>query len=260
MKKRVLSLILAAALILGCIPTTFAVDTVSSGSGSTVKGPLSLGESSNVTGNLLEGSGTSIEKTDNDGSQTSGEELTKFERSEWTPFSESEAAVSYEADDVVTFIVVTEDKPQLELYSVSEIAAQTASVQSYAKRQTSTLNTVKNKVKSAFGKEKDFAIGFTYTVATTGFSVTTAYGNKAEIEAMDGVKSVYVAPTFSLPEDGMDTDYSPYTNNASTMIGANVLNETGYTARACASPSWTPASIWTTPILRLCLLMCWWIP
>lgn len=37
----------------------------------------------------------------------------------------------------------------------------------------------------------------------TGFSVTTAYGNRKMLEALNGVESVYVAPTFALPETVM---------------------------------------------------------
>ncbi len=60
----------------------------------------------------------------------------------------------------------------------------------------------------------------------TGFSVTTAYGNRKKLEALNGVESVYVAPTFALPET--DYDLAPLTNNASTMIGSDILNSSGY--------------------------------
>ena len=84
------------------------------------------------------------------------------------------------------------------------------------------------------GRTRGFQLGFTYTIGTTGLSVTTQYGNKAALETMPGVDYVYVAPTFQLPEDySLDTGdaYQPMTNNATTMIGADVVNETGFTGK-----------------------------
>ena len=215
--KRVLSLILALALIFGCVPTAFAAVPLTDNSAAQEN------ELESVNG--VASAAPADEETEED-SELPG--LTKYESSGWERFSENAITTTPAADDMVTFIVVTEEKPQLELFGVGEIANQTAAVQTHAKKQETVLNAVKNSVKAAFGKEAGFQLGFTYTIATTGFSVTTAYGNKAAIEAMDGVKSVYVAPTFSLPED---QDFEAYTNNSSTMIGADMLNESGYTGK-----------------------------
>ena len=154
--------------------------------------------------------------------------LTKFEPTEQERFSDKAEQLVHDADDLVTFIVVTEQKPQLELFSVSEIAAQTSSVQKHLSKQEKALDAVQTAVKSAFGKEEGFELGYTYTVATTGFSVTTAFGNKAELEAIKGVKTVYEAPVFSLP---VEQDAETMTNNATTMIGADIVNGTGYTGK-----------------------------
>jgi len=215
--KRVLSLILVLALVLGCVPTAFAVVPLTDNSAAQED------KIEAVTGIAPEAPAEEEPKENSD-----LPELTKFESSGWDRFSENGTAKVPEADDVVTFIVVIDEKPQLELYSVSEIAGQTAAVQAHAKQQETALNAVKNRVKSAFGKEEGFKMGFTYTIATTGFSVTTAYGNKAELESMENVSKVYVAPTFTLPEN---QDFEQYTNNATTMIGANTANETGYTGK-----------------------------
>ena len=216
MMKRVLSLILALVMIISCAPNAFAA--------------VSLTHNSATEQNELEPvPGIAQAPAEEEPEEVSDQpELTKYESSGWEPFSEKEINKAPAADDVVTFIVVIEEKPQLELFSVSEIAAQTASVQSHAKKQENVLNTVKNRVKTSFGKEDGFQLGFTYTIATTGFSVTTAYGNKAAIEAMDNVKKVYVAPTFTLPEN---QDFEQYTNNATNMIGADVVNESGFTGK-----------------------------
>lgn len=94
---------------------------------------------------------------------------------------------------------------------------------------------MKTSLTKRFGEDEGFQLGFTYTIGTTGLSVTTQYGNKAALETMPGVDYVYVAPTFQLPEDySLDTGdaYQPMTNNATTMIGADVVNETGFTGKA----------------------------
>ena len=212
--KRVLALVLVLAMVLGCAPAAFAVVPLTDNS--------YVAEQNELTTTGIAESEAEQEE------ETTGPELTKFESSGWERFSNPEAANRPEADDVVTFIVVVDEKPQLELYSVNEIASQTASVQTHAQKQENVLNAVKNRVKASFGNEEGFELGFTYTIATTGFSVTTAYGNKAALEALENVKKVYVAPTFSLPEN---QDFEQYTNNASTMIGANVANESGYTGK-----------------------------
>ncbi|MBQ7231411.1 MAG: S8 family serine peptidase, partial [Oscillospiraceae bacterium] len=235
--KRILSAFLALTLVLSCMPTVFAAEAAGT-AGDALGGPLSLTAPSGNADREISFAPQGEEKSEADEEPSPEpteapaaavtEGLPKFEPSEQERFSESEAAKAYGADDIVTFIVVTEEKPQLELFSVSDIAAQTASVQSHQSKQISALNDVQAKVKLSFGKEEGFKMGFTYTIATTGFSMTTAYGNKGAIEKMAGVKSVYVAPTFALPET---LDAEPYTNNASTMIGADVLNSTGYTGK-----------------------------
>lgn len=232
MKKRILSLLLAAIMVIGCLPTAFAAESGFAFETAPVEeidttGPMSLpaqNSSSNADTGFVPAQGETAEPAEET-------ELTKFEPSETTRFSETEAAQLYGADDEVTFIVVVEEAPLLAEFSVGDIAAQTGAVAKRQSRQLQTLNTVKGGVRTALKSETAYEIGYTYTIATTGFSVRTAFGNKAALEAIDGVKSVYVAPTFSLPEDSLGSNVSPLTSNASTMIGANVLNETGYTGK-----------------------------
>ena len=175
-------------------------------------GPMTLGGSSAP----VEPTQTGIAGSALIQSATEGE-LTKYESQGKTPISKTEEYELFAADETVTFIVVTEDAPLLEKFSSSDIAAQTASVNAYKGTQEATLNAVKAQTKRILGK--DMVMGYTYTIGTTGFSVETKYANKARLEAMDGVKSVYVAPTFALPQDMGEQELSPMTGNSSTMIG-----------------------------------------
>ncbi len=235
--RKVLALLLAAVMTISCSPLGMAAQSgfAKDGSGSvseiSTNGPLSLTKGNGALGldAVKPNSNFAPNYTYPQSSTIKETGLTKFEPGEWTPFSKSDAAVHYSATDTVTFIVVTEERPLLEMFSVSEIAGQTASVLNHELSQMAVINRVTDNIASTLGE--DAKLGFTYTVATTGFSVTTEYGNKATLEAMPGVKTVYVAPTFAIPEDVTSTELEPMTNNATTMIGAEILNASGYTGK-----------------------------
>ncbi len=95
----------------------------------------------------------------------------------------------------MNFIVVMKEQSLLAAgFSTDDIAARTASVTRYEAEQTASLDSLKTQMTKRFASDENFEIGFTYTVATTGVSVTTEYGNKEALEAMPGVDYVYVAP------------------------------------------------------------------
>ena len=239
MMKRTLALILAAVMVFGMAPA--GVLAVQSGIATSPETNGSLiaanpAEAHSQSGPMTLGASPSkIVELDQPGvssgliqSATEGE-LTKYESQGRTPISKTEEYEQFAADEKVTFIVVTENAPLLQKFSSGDIAAQTVSVNAHKAAQENTLNAVKAQTKRILGK--DMVMGYTYTIGTTGFSVETAYGNKAKLEAMDGVKTVYVAPTFALPQDMGKQELSPLTGNSSTMIGADVLNESGFTGK-----------------------------
>lgn len=229
MKKRILSLMMALALLLTCVPMAtaaqsgFVTESTAPAQDTAVTGPVQLPVDD-------------IDPEETSGLAQAAEAVSepKIVHDASGRFSESAAAEPYAADDVVRLVVVMKGASLLAAgYTVDEIAAQTASVTGYQNRQLANLDTLKAGLTQAFGASEDFKINYTYTVATTGLSVTTQYGNKAAIEAMPGVEQVYVAPTFDLPtETSVDLgEAQPFTSNATTMIGADVLNETGYTGK-----------------------------
>ncbi len=234
MKKRILSLLLVLAMVLTAIPAVFAretglvVDPVEAPEvEETADGPLSLPVNDDANAEAVVNDESGIAPN------LATEDTTKFE-SEYTPFSEQMETTSYGPHDEVTFIVEMNGAPLLENFSKADISAQTAAVASYQDMQMASIDALKTNLTTTFAEEEDFEIGFTYTVATTGISVTTEYGNKDAIEAMPGVSNVYVAPVFELPEETVATTddlFYPTTNNATHMIGANTLNETGYTGK-----------------------------
>lgn len=134
------------------------------------------------------------------------------------------------ADDQVTFIVELEQPSLLaQGYSTDEIADGTSPVRNYEARQEAAVEDLKAQILEAVGDEADVEFGYTYTVASTGLSVTTTYENKEQIAKLPGVDRVYVAPMFHIPET--EDQLYPQTSNATTMIGADTVNNTGYTGR-----------------------------
>ena len=239
MNKKLLSLILAIVMVASMVPANAlavqsGITAAPSESGSLIaanpaqphslSGPMTLGSAPAP----VEPTQTGIMDSPLVQSATQGE-LTMFEPQSSAVRAEIAEFDRYAADDRVTFIVVTGDAPLLEKFSVRDIAAQTASVNAHKGIQETTLNAIKTQAKATLGA--DMKLGFTYTIGTTGFSVETAYGNKATLESLNGVKSVYVAPTFALPEDMGEQELSPLTGNSATMIGADVLNASGYTGK-----------------------------
>lgn len=229
MKKRILSLVLALALVLTGVPMTFAAT-----SGFSANAPQTQ---ENTTGPLKMAVDTVEETVPASGlsSQAVAEGEEKIVHDASGRFSlkvEEEAPAD---TDVVNFIVELKGEPLLAAgFSADEIAAQSASVTNYQDKQLVNINGLKTRLTNRFGSDENFKINYTYTVATNGLSVTTAYGNKAAIEAMPGVERVYLSPTFQLPDDyKLDTGdvYQPSTGNATGMIGADVLNESGYTGK-----------------------------
>lgn len=146
-------------------------------------------------------------------------------------FSESPAAQVYDADDRVTFIVTLRQKPLMQIFSAVEIANQTDSVQSARNQRLAALEKVSDSIGSILND--DCELGYTYTVAATGLSVTTSYGNRELIESIPEVESVYVAPVFKLSDEETGTSglLTPSTSNATGMIGAGVVNAAGYTGK-----------------------------
>lgn len=239
MKKRISALLLALVMVCSVFPlsaqaveTGFAGTTVNgmASSDSASGGPLSLAEvtQENDTVSLTDAPETTdqpdvsvtVEETE------TGAGSVGLDNEEDTPAKQQEPA----DDDVVTFVVTLQHASLLEAgFSTEDISEDTRAVQNYRASQQATLNNFIETLSNAYGDEEGFSIGYTYTASTTGLSVTTSYGNKAEIAQMPQVKQVYVAPMFKVPED--QVSLAPLTTNATSMIGSNVLNESGYTGK-----------------------------
>ena len=216
MRKRLLALVLVLIMVLNWVPLANAQGA----------GPADNSQSSFGNLGLTASSGNLKQETGFLPGQSS---LTKFEQSN-LPFSSQTTENVFEADELVTFIVTLTGEPLLKLFSTEEIAEQTEAVRAYTAEQEKRIAAVQDQVVAQLGHEEGFALGFTYSIASVGFAVTTAYRNMEALEELEGVKSVYVAPVFSVPENSQE-NLSALTSNSSNMIGADAANQTGYTGR-----------------------------
>ena len=220
MKKRLLSLVLVMIMVLNWIPFSASAAQHTGSVG---------GTSQSSFGNLGLTANSGDRKPDT-GLAPSLSGLTKFEESGNKPYSEDGQADVFEPDELVTFIVTLDSDPLLKHFSVNQIAQQTEAVQSFTQEREALIAQAQNAAVEAFGNEEGFEMGFTYTIASVGFSVTTAFRNMEGLAALENVKSVYVAPTYAVPESG-EEKASTMTANSSTMIGSNALNALGYTGK-----------------------------
>ena len=215
--KQLLALVLAFTLLLSCIPMTqaFAVDTNSGG-------PLFLREDE---GTRDESGRQLLTQTDD----TEG----KYAGLDKKPFGQSEQTPEYEDTDVVRLVVEVEGDALLTAgFSAQEIADETPAVQEHQARQIAKVDQVKALAEELCGGSENYEMGYTYTVATTGFSLVAEYGYITKLSQLKGVKNVYVAPQFELPtQEAGEVELQPYTGNATEMIGSGILNETGYTGK-----------------------------
>ena len=215
LKKRLLALVLVLVMVMNLAPFASAQGVTGSSNSDSSFGSLGLTAQSGIK---------------QDTGFAGQEGLTKYENSGLLPFSESEKLTVYAPDDLVTFVVVLESEPLLARYSSTEIGQQTEAVVAYTQMLMEQITAVQAQVEAAFANEEGYEMGFTYTVGTAGFSVTTAYKNLSALEALEHVKSAYVAPVYSVPESNRE-DFSALTSNSSNMIGADILNELGYTGK-----------------------------
>ena len=229
MKKRIRSLLLALALVLTGVPMAFATESgFADGNVSEIStdGPVQLPSSNIAEDPTVE--------TDAQQPVEAGEP--KLVQNGEDRFSTQLAESEPKADEVVTFIVVMQKSPLLVAgFTKDDIATRAPKAVAYEAALRLELNALKANLTQKFRNDAQFELGYTYTIATTGVAVKTEYGNKEALEALPGVDHVYVAPTFSLPEEEStltsDGELQPMTSNATTMIGADQLNAPGFTGK-----------------------------
>ncbi len=132
------------------------------------------------------------------------------------------------ADTIVRVIVVLEEKSLLERnYTTEQISTASvtnSAVKAIERKQDSTLT----QLRAVTGKA-DLQVNYSYNVVISGFSVDIPYGSLEAVRKLDGVKSAFVAPTYSVPEDMSDATLGTNMSSATGLAGATKTWETlGY--------------------------------
>lgn len=139
------------------------------------------------------------------------------------------------ASDIVTVIVELEGEPladaatgELDTFVSSPAGLQLE--QDLLNEQAS----VRAEIEALTGKNETASVNgasdltYSYTTVLNGFSMKLPYGKLDEIRSLSGVKNVWVAEQYSLPEDLSADDYTISMNSSTGMVGSTEVNAMGY--------------------------------
>jgi lactocepin len=139
------------------------------------------------------------------------------------------------ASDIVTVIVELESEPladaamgELDTFISSPAGLQLE--QDLLNEQAS----VRAEIEALTGKTETASVNgasdltYSYTTVLNGFSMKLPYGKLDEVRSLNGVKNVWVAEQYSLPEDLSADDYTISMSSSTGMVGSTEANAMGY--------------------------------
>ena len=139
------------------------------------------------------------------------------------------------ASDIVTVIVELEGEPLAEAATedIEKFVASPAGL----KLEQELLDeqaAVRAQVEALTGKTETASVNgasdltYSYTTVLNGFSMKLPYGKLDEVRSLNGVKNVWVAEQYSLPEDLSADDYTISMSSSTGMVGSTEANAMGY--------------------------------
>lgn len=139
------------------------------------------------------------------------------------------------ASDIVTVIVELESEPladaamgELDTFISSPACLQLE--QDLLNEQAS----VRAEIEALTGKTETASVNgasdltYSYTTVLNGFSMKLPYGKLDEVRSLNGVKNIWVAEQYSLPEDLSAADNTISMNSSTGMVGSTEANAMGY--------------------------------
>ena len=139
------------------------------------------------------------------------------------------------ASDIVTVIVELESEPladaamgELDTFISSPACLQLE--QDLLNEQAS----VRAEIEALTGKTETASVNgasdltYSYTTVLNGFSMKLPYGKLDEVRSLNGVKNVWVAEQYSLPEDLSADDDTISMSSSTGMVGSTEVNAMGY--------------------------------
>lgn len=142
---------------------------------------------------------------------------------------------SLKASDIVTVIVELEGEPLADA-ATGEIDTFVSSPAGLQLEQD-LLNeqaSVRAEIEALTGKTETASVNgasdltYSYTTVLNGFSMKIPYGKLGEVRSLNGVKNVWVAEQYSLPEDLSADDDTISMNSSTGMVGSTEANAMGY--------------------------------
>ena len=142
---------------------------------------------------------------------------------------------SLKASDIVTVIVELEGEPLADA-ATGEIDTFVSSPAGLQLEQD-LLNeqaSVRAEIEARTGKTETASVNgasdltYSYTTVLNGFSMKIPYGKLGEVRSLNGVKNVWVAEQYSLPEDLSADDYTISMSSSTGMVGSTEANAMGY--------------------------------
>ena len=142
---------------------------------------------------------------------------------------------SLKASDIVTVIVELESEPLADA-ATGEIDTFVSSPAGLQLEQD-LLNeqaSVRAEIEALTGKTETASVNgasdltYSYTTVLNGFSMKLPYGKLDEVRSLNGVKNVWVAEQYSLPEDLSADDYTIFMSSSTGMVGSTEANAMGY--------------------------------
>lgn len=142
---------------------------------------------------------------------------------------------SLKASDIVTVIVELEGEPLADA-ATGEIDTFVSSPAGLQLEQD-LLNeqaSVRAEIEALTGKTETASVNgasdltYSYTTVLNGFSMKIPFGKLDEVRSLNGVRNVWVAEQYSLPEDLSADDYTISMNSSTGMVGSTEANAMGY--------------------------------
>lgn len=139
------------------------------------------------------------------------------------------------ASDIVTVIVELESEPLADA-ATGEIDTFVSSPAGLQLEQD-LLNeqaSVRAEIEALTGKTETASVNgasdltYSYTTVLNGFSMKIPFGKLDEVRSLNGVKNVWIAEQYSLPEDLSADDYTISMSSSTGMVGSTEANAMGY--------------------------------
>ena len=130
----------------------------------------------------------------------------------------------YDEDDTVRVFIVFDDESVVEAGYSTDNIAENDSAMKYSDELTATQEEVIEKIEEEALNGEDLNKNYSFTLLTNAVSADIKYGALEDIEAVDGVSAVYIAPVYETMGNA-----EPKTMTAGEMVGSYSTWKSGYT-------------------------------